>query len=399
MSHPSRALLSGAFLATVASALIAATVALPVTPASAVSSDVVISEVYGGGGNSGATLTNDFVELHNAGDVAVDVTGWSVQYASCTGSSWRATYLPGTLAPGQRYLVQQAQGNGGTTPLPTPDATGSIAMSGSQAKVALATNADALTCATDCTGDPAVRDFIGWGNANDFEGDAAAPTLDNETSNSRQGEDTDQNAADFTEGAPSPTNSAGEGGEPEPPTEVEGLEIHDIQGAAHTSPYAGDLAGDVPGVIAAVGDNGFWMQSTTPDDDVATSEGIFVFTGSSPTVSAGDSVSVTGEVEEYRAGNDNLTVTELSGPDVNVVGKVPSTPSVQLVGPGGRVPPAKVIDDDAAGSVETSGSFDATQDGIDFWESMEGMQVAIENAEVTGPTSRFGEVPVLSLIH
>src|SRR5680860_1244553 len=153
MSHPSRALLSGAFLATVASALIAATVALPVTAASALSSDVVISEVYGGGGNSGATLTNDFVELHNAGDVAVDVTGWSVQYASSTGSNWRATELTGSIAPGQRYLVQQAQGNGGTTPLPTPDATGSSALSGTQAKDELATNADALTSETESTGE------------------------------------------------------------------------------------------------------------------------------------------------------------------------------------------------------------------------------------------------------
>ena len=61
-----------------------------VQPAQAVSPDIVISQVYGGGGNSGATLKNDFIELYNRGATAVNVTGWTVQYASSTGSSWRS---------------------------------------------------------------------------------------------------------------------------------------------------------------------------------------------------------------------------------------------------------------------------------------------------------------------
>jgi hypothetical protein len=91
--------------------------------------NITISEVYGGGGNSGATFTNDFIELHNRSATAVNVTGWSVQYAASTGVNWQKTDLTGTIAPGGYYLVQQAAGAGGTTPLPTPDATGSIAMS------------------------------------------------------------------------------------------------------------------------------------------------------------------------------------------------------------------------------------------------------------------------------
>ena len=107
----------------------AGTVGLTTSPAAAASPDVVISQVYGGGGNSGATYTHDFIELRNAGATAVDLTGWSVQYASAAGTSWQVTTLTGSLAPGAYFLVQQAAGTGGSTPLPTPDATGSIALS------------------------------------------------------------------------------------------------------------------------------------------------------------------------------------------------------------------------------------------------------------------------------
>src|SRR5438132_4130859 len=109
--------------------------------AEALSTSVVISQVYGGGGNSGATLKNDFIELFNRGATSVDLAGWSVQYAGSTGTSWQRTNLtPMALAPGQYYLVQEAAGTGGTTSLPTPDASGSIAMSLSAGKVALISN-------------------------------------------------------------------------------------------------------------------------------------------------------------------------------------------------------------------------------------------------------------------
>src|SRR4051794_992163 len=106
-----------------------AALALTASPAVAASPDIVISQVYGGGGNSGATWTNDFVELYNRGAAPVDLTGWSVQYASAAGTSWQLTALSGVLAAGAHYLVQEAAGSGGSTPLPTPDATGAIAMS------------------------------------------------------------------------------------------------------------------------------------------------------------------------------------------------------------------------------------------------------------------------------
>src|SRR5882724_350132 len=86
------------------------------TRVQAVSSTVVISQVYGGGGNAGATLRNDFIEILNKGTSAVNLAGWTVQYSSAAGTTWtNSTPLSGTLQPGQYYLIQEAAGTGGTT--------------------------------------------------------------------------------------------------------------------------------------------------------------------------------------------------------------------------------------------------------------------------------------------
>jgi hypothetical protein len=122
------------FLA-IAATTAALTVAVPANAAA--STTAVINEVYGGGGNSGATYTNDFIELTNLGSTPIAVDGWSVQYhsASATGS-WQVTPLSGTLAPGEFCLIAEAQGAGGTTPLPPPQASGTIAMSATAGTVA-----------------------------------------------------------------------------------------------------------------------------------------------------------------------------------------------------------------------------------------------------------------------
>src|SRR5262245_11191417 len=111
-------------------------------PAQAVSPNIVISKVYAGGGTSGAPYPTDFIGLFNRGTSSVSVNGWSVQYASTMGTTWTKTDLSGTIPVGGYYLVQQAAGAGGTTPLPTPDATGTTAMSATAGKVVLlSTNA------------------------------------------------------------------------------------------------------------------------------------------------------------------------------------------------------------------------------------------------------------------
>jgi DNA/RNA endonuclease G (NUC1) len=179
-------------------------------------STVVISQVYGGGGNAGATLKNDFVELHNRGSEVVSLVGWSVQYASSTGAfstSNLTSITQGSIAPGGYFLVQESAGTGGTVSLPTPDASGGIAMSGTGGKVALVNNSSALTCTTGaptCTS-AALMDLVGYGNATGFEGSAATPALTNTTAALRGGNgctDTNNNGADFTTGSPAPRNSA-----------------------------------------------------------------------------------------------------------------------------------------------------------------------------------------------
>jgi hypothetical protein len=371
-------------------------VALAGPPASAASPDVAISQVYGGGGNAGATLTNDFVELRNTSSAPVDLTGWSVQYASAAGTSYQVTTLSGSIPAGGHYLVQEAAGTGGTTPLPTPDATGSIAMSATSGKVALVTTATALACGADCDAAAGVRDFVGYGAANDFE-TAATPGLSNTTADLRgDGPDTDDNAADFAAGDPDPRNTGGGATPPDPG--VPGLRIHDIQGAAQVSPRAGVKVAEVPGVVTTVSTNGFWFQDPSPDADPATSEGLFVFTRSAPTAAIGDAVTVTGTVAEFRPGGaaTNLSTTELTNPVVTVTASGQKLPAPTVVGQDGRVPPARVIENDANGDVETTETaFDPADDGLDFFESLEGMRISITNAQVVGPTNRFGETSVV----
>lgn len=114
-----------------------------------VGAEVVISQVYGGGGNSGAPFTNDFVEVFNRGDAPVDLAGLSVQYASATGTGNFGgnpiVPLSGTLAPGQYHLVQLAGGTNGV-PLPQADTTGTINMAGASGKVALIDGTAGLAC-------------------------------------------------------------------------------------------------------------------------------------------------------------------------------------------------------------------------------------------------------------
>ncbi len=181
---------------------------------------VVISQVYGGGGNTGAQYTNDFVELFNRGTASVDISGWSVQYASATGPSatpfaWAVNSIPAgtSIAAGKYYLIKLAAGTTASSALPTPDldvTTSPINMSGTAGKVALVNSATALTGTTLTVG--TYVDMVGFGpTASYYEGTAAVAILSNTTAAIRlNGGCTDNNAnnTDFTVGAPAPRNSA-----------------------------------------------------------------------------------------------------------------------------------------------------------------------------------------------
>jgi len=184
----------------------------------AASATIVISQVYGGGGNTGAPYKNDFVVLFNRSASPVSLTGMSIQYASATGTgnfgSNPITAVTGTLAAGQYYLVQLAGGANGVA-LPTPDATGTANMSGTGGKVALVNSTSGLACnggSTPCSAAQLalIVDLVGWDGANFYEG-TPAPATTNSTAVVRKGNgctDTDNNAGDFTALAPAPLTTA-----------------------------------------------------------------------------------------------------------------------------------------------------------------------------------------------
>ncbi|MBI2243264.1 MAG: ExeM/NucH family extracellular endonuclease, partial [Nocardioides sp.] len=316
MSTTSRTSRRGlAVVATLAAAATGITLA-PLPAAQAASTGLVISEVYGGGGNSGATYTNDFIELYNPTSAPISVNGMSVQYRS-SGSvnpATGVTALSGAVPAGGHYLVQQAAGAGGTTALPTPDATGSIAMSGSAFTVWLASGTTALNPTADGT---AVRDgivdLVGV-NSNTFE-TAKAAVLSNTTSSSRTAPDNDNNAAEFTAGAPDPQNSSG--GTTEPPAEPTAATIAEIQGTGDTSPLVGETVvteGVVTAAYPSGGYNGFYLQTPGTPDTPGASDAVFVYgSAATATVAIGDSVEVTGDVSEFNG------TTEISAAAADVV--------------------------------------------------------------------------------
>ncbi len=173
-----------------------------------------------------------------------------------------------------------------------------------------------------------------------------------------------------------------------------GTRISDIQGSSHRSPLVGQNVTAVPGIVTAIASNGFYLQDPNPDANDATSEGIFVFTGSSPTVQVGDSVLVNATVSEFRPGNspNNLTITQLVSPVITTLSSGNPLPAATILGNGGRAIPNQIISNDAAsGNVENAGTvFDPAQDGIDFYESLEGMLVQVNNPVATSPTANFG---------
>lgn len=174
----------------------------------AVSTSVVISEVYGGGGTSSSRYKYDFVELFNLGSTPVNLSGWSVQYGSTSGTTWIVTPLTGTIQPGKYFLVRLGTAGSGTT-LPAPDDTGTVEMSATAGKVALVNGTTALTGA--CPTSSRYVDLVGYGTGtNCSEGMSTANT--SASSSVRRAAsgclDTDNNRSDFTVGTPTPQNAA-----------------------------------------------------------------------------------------------------------------------------------------------------------------------------------------------
>ena len=289
---------------------------------------VIIHEVYGGGGNSGAAVKHDFLELYNTTNAPVDLAGWSVQYASSSGTNWSGLIpLTGSIAAKSTFLIQGATGTAGAgARLPDADATSTLDMSGANGNVALSTASAKLTClGAACASDPAIVDLVGYGTGANFAGAAPAPAASNSTSVSRTaGVNSANNVADFTAGAPSPTNAAGETLPAVPPVEDAGdLAIAQIQGTGNTSPVAGKTAttkGVVTAAYPAGGFGGYAIQTEGTggplDPAQSASHGLFVYSPATVgAVEIGDYVEVAGLVSEFN-GLTQMTVEDASGLEV-----------------------------------------------------------------------------------
>lgn len=175
---------------------------------------LVISQLYGGGGNTSATFTNDYIEIYNPTGISFNLAGWSLQYASATGTSWTNKQpLGGTIAPGEYFLVQLASGGANGAPLPvSANITGDINMSATTGKIALVSNSISLSGSCPNGADPDIVDFVGYGSsASCFEGGTRAPAPSNTTAIFRKlngAQDTNQNGDDFQTGAPNPRRTA-----------------------------------------------------------------------------------------------------------------------------------------------------------------------------------------------
>jgi hypothetical protein len=179
---------------------------------------VKISQVYGGGGNSGATYKNDFIELFNQSTLAVDVSGWSVQQTSAGGpvapaTTWNVTPLcPSgtcTIQPGHYFLVQEGPGAGGTTNLPAFDVSGTLPLGAGSGKVALVNTTTPLS--GGCPSSVTIADLVGYDSSATCSETTPAPTPGNTTGVLRKGNgctDTNNNANDFVELGPLPRNSS-----------------------------------------------------------------------------------------------------------------------------------------------------------------------------------------------
>lgn len=318
-----------------AGALAASGIGLAAIPAQATvsaSAAVVINEVYGGGGNNGATYTHDFVELVNVSSAPVNLDGWTLQYAAASsGKTFAAHALSGAIAAGGSFLVQEAKGAGGTTALPTPDATGTLNLSGTTGKVALVSTSTVISGPSDVD----VVDYVAWGSAASPAAGSPAPETSNATSISRDATHTNTavNSADFTAGEPTPQNSASGSPTPTPtgtgsptptPTSTDTpgdstiTPIAAIQGAGDTTPLNGQTV-TTEGVVTAHypvgGYNGYVIQTPGTGGAVdlgshTASDAIFVYTktsGVADEVALGDTVRVTGTAGEFN-GLTQLTV-------------------------------------------------------------------------------------------
>ena len=288
---------------------------------------LVISEVYGAGGNSGAVLNADFVELYNPTSTSVSVADDYIHYRSAAGGSGGTPFrLSGSVPAGGHYLIQMGTAGSTGAALPTPDAGPAgfnLAAAGGQ--VYLLDSADPITTAGDQSATAHVIDMVGAVGSTSFE--TAPTTVSASTTSSLDrsatGADTNNNAGDFSLAAPSPQSTTSGGGGTTPTEHT----IAEIQGTGDASPLVGDAV-ITQGVVTAAyptgGLFGYVLQTdgtgNGTDATPGASDAIFVHQpAGAVTVHVGQYVEVTGTVSEF----GGLTELSVNAGDVQDLGTPP----------------------------------------------------------------------------
>jgi len=345
----------------------------------------------------------EFVELYDGGSGGTALNGLVVVFYNGNGTYSYAAYdLDGYTTDVNGYFVL---GNSGVSPTPGIIFPDNTLQNGADAVALYAADAADFPNGTFITTENLI-DAIVYDTSDGDNFDllillnAGQPQVDENSSGNKDnhsnqrcpnGSGGGRNTDSYIQNTPTP------GAQNNCPPPVLSLTIMAIQGPGHKSPYEAQTVA-TQGIVTALRANGFYLQDPEGDGNIATSDGIFVFTSSAPSVAVGDSVTVKGVVSEYYPGGfstGNLSTSELINPDVDIVSSGTPLPTATIIGSGGRIPPSQVIDDDAAGDVEITGSFDPTTDGIDFYESMEGMLVQVNQAVAVSPTNDFGEIAVV----
>jgi VCBS repeat-containing protein len=165
--------------------------------------------------------------------------------------------------------------------------------------------------------------------------------------------------------------------------------IMDLQGEGHLSAFVGQPV-ITTGIVTAVDSTGFYLQDPKGDGNARTSDAIFIRTATGPTVQAGDSVEITGVVGEFKPSSTGLSVTQVTASAIAVISSGNALPEGIKIGVGALLPPTESIDSDGLTL------FNPETDGIDFWESLEGMRVTIDNPVVVSNTDERGDVDIVA---
>lgn len=339
--------------------------------------------------NSG---TDDGEAIELAGAAGTDLTGWSlVLYNGNNGAAYNTRLLEGRIADqadgfGTVALSYPRDGiqNGSPDGIALVDAAGRVVqfLSYEGSFTAVGGPADGMT-STDIgvaeTSNTSVGHSLQLTGTGDSYGDFTWVSA-------RAGSFGAANAGQTLTATDGPDEG---GGDPPEEPEAVAASISEIQGAGHRSGMEGRLV-TTSGIVTAVDGNGFYIQDPTGDGDQRTSDAVFVFTRAAPPagVQVGAAVTLTGTVQEFQPGqpsDGNLTITQIAGADITVTAQDQVLPQAVVLGSGdgARMPPTATIDDDSLTS------FDPVTDGIDFYESLEGMRVTVQDAVSVSTTSTF----------